>query len=185
MEENFIQNFTELLKGRSIFLIGMMGSGKSKTGPALAKLLQYKFIDLDALIEKVVKKSIDNIFTDEGEVFFRDLETKCLNEIIKIPSLVISTGGGVVLKKENWGMLHQGIVVWIDLERNIALERLYKDSDRRPLLANKDIEKTYDKLFDARESLYMQADLQIKVNHETPEKVAEMILHLVNKKITS
>ena len=62
MESNFIKSITNIIKGRSIFLIGMMGSGKSTTGPKLAKELQYKFIDLDCLIENLAKKPIDQIF---------------------------------------------------------------------------------------------------------------------------
>ena len=108
MEQSIIEKTVKVIKGRSIFLIGMMGCGKSKTGLKLAELLKYKYIDLDSLIEKLAKKSINQIFNDEGEDNFRDLETNCLKETIKIPSLVISTGGGIVTKMENWGILRQG-----------------------------------------------------------------------------
>ena len=124
MEQSIIEKTVKVIKGRSIFLIGMMGSGKSQTGLMLAKLLKYKYIDLDLLIEKLAKKTINQIFKDEGEDNFRELETDCLKETIKIPSLVISTGGGIVTKTENWGILRQGIIVWIDIDKNIALERL-------------------------------------------------------------
>ena len=116
MEQSIIKKTVHTLKGRSIFLIGMMGSGKSQTGLKLAELLKYKYIDLDLLIEKLVKKSINQIFNDEGENNFRELEASCLKETIKIPSLVISTGGGIVTKSENWGILRQGIIAWIDLD---------------------------------------------------------------------
>ncbi len=97
MEQSIIEKTVNKIKGRSIFLIGMMGSGKSQTGSKLAELLKYKYIDLDSLIEKLAKKSINQIFNDEGEDKFRELEANCLKETIKIPSLVISTGG------LNWG----------------------------------------------------------------------------------
>ena len=92
MEPNFIKTILNSIKGRSIFLIGMMGSGKSKTGPELAKKLNYKFVDLDTLIENLAKKSIDKIFKEDGENYFSELETKCLKEIIQIPSMIVSTG---------------------------------------------------------------------------------------------
>ncbi len=139
MEESIIEKTVKVIKGRSIFLIGMMGCGKSKTGLKLAELLKYKYIDLDSLIEKLAKKSINQIFNDEGEDNFRELETNCLKETIKIPSLVISTGGGIVTKSENWGILRQGIIAWIDLEKDIALERLKNEIEKRPLLQGKSV----------------------------------------------
>ena len=97
-----------------------------------AELLKYKYIDLDSLIEKLAKKSINQIFKDEGEDNFRELEANCLKETIKIPSLVISTGGGIVTKSENWGILRQGIIAWIDLDKDIAIERLKNEIETRP-----------------------------------------------------
>jgi len=134
MEQSIIEKTIKAIKGRSIFLIGMMGCGKSQTGSKLAELFKYKYIDLDSLIEKLAKKSITQIFKDEGEDNFRKLETNCLKETIKIPSLVISTGGGIVTKSENWGILRQGIIAWIDLEKDIAIERLKNEIEKRPLL---------------------------------------------------
>ena len=81
MEQSIIKKTVDTLRGRSIFLIGMMGSGKSQTGLKLAELLQYKYIDLDALIEKLAKKSINQIFNDEGEANFRELEANCLKAV--------------------------------------------------------------------------------------------------------
>tara|TARA_Y100001933_G_scaffold258310_1_gene306118 strand:- start:493 stop:1050 length:558 start_codon:yes stop_codon:yes gene_type:complete len=183
MEEILIKNINNTLKGRSIFLIGMMACGKSATGPELAQMLKYKFVDLDLLIEKVANKSISNIFKNDGENIFREYETKCLNEIIKFPSLVISTGGGVVTKKQNWGILRQGVTVWIDIADEIAIERLEKDINNRPLLIDQDIEKKYIDILNSRKSLYSQADLRISVLNESVEKVAEKIIIEIKKKI--
>ena len=134
MEPNFTNDIIKELRGRSIFLIGMMGSGKSSTGPVLAEILKYKYVDLDVLIENLTKKTIDKVFSEEGEEYFRDLETQCLKEIIKLPSVVVSTGGGVVLKKENWGILRQGVIVWLDINKEIVLSRLNSKDNIRPLL---------------------------------------------------
>ena len=185
MEEIFINNITNLLRGRSIFLIGMMACGKSKTGPKLAAMLKYKFIDLDVLIEKVAEKSISKIFEEDGENQFRLYEAQCLQEIIKFPSLVVSTGGGVITRNENWGILRQGIVVWIDIDTRIAIERLKNDINNRPLLIGKNIEKTYYEIFQSRESLYSQADLRIKVENQNVEQVSNAILSEIHKTISS
>tara|TARA_B100000212_G_C27373317_1_gene533578 strand:- start:1018 stop:1575 length:558 start_codon:yes stop_codon:yes gene_type:complete len=184
MEKNFINKMTNILKGRSIFLIGMMACGKSKTAPKLAQRLKYKHIDLDLIIEKVAKKSISNIFLQDGEKIFRDYETQCLKEIIKLHSLVISTGGGVVTKNENWGILRQGIVVWIDLDKDSAIKRLKGEKNNRPLLKNKDLEKTYDDIWESRKDLYDQADLRISVIDENIDEVAEKIIVEMNKIIS-
>ena len=183
MEPNFTNGLIEKLRGRSIFLIGMMGSGKSSTGPMLAKNLKYKYIDLDSLIEKLTKKTIDKIFIDEGEEYFRRLETQCLQEIIKLPSIVVSTGGGVVLKKENWGFLRQGIVIWLDTNKDIVLSRLNQSKKNiRPLLKGNIVLK-YEKIFEARKDIYAQADLRLEINNEGVENIAEKIIQALKKEI--
>jgi len=184
MEQNFTNGLTKELRGRSIFLIGMMGSGKSSTGPVLAEILKYKYVDLDVLIEKLTKKTIDKVFSEEGEEYFRDLETQCLQEIIKLPSVVVSTGGGVVLKKENWGLLRQGIIVWLDINKEIALNRLNSKDNIRPLLkGNVDIK--YEEIFETRKDIYAQADLRVEINNEGVKDVAEKILNTLKKEINN
>ena len=182
MEPNFTNGLIKELRGRSIFLIGMMGSGKSSTGPILAEILKYKYVDLDVLIEKLTKKTIDKVFSDEGEEYFRDLETQCLQEIIKLPSVVVSTGGGVVLKKENWGILRQGIIVWLDINKEIVLNRLNSKDNIRPLLKG-NIERTYEEIFQTRKDIYAQADLRVEINNEGVKNVAEKILNALKKEI--
>ena len=182
MERNFTNGLIKELRGRSIFLIGMMGSGKSSTGPVLAEILKYKYVDLDVLIEKLTKKTIDKVFSEEGEEYFRDLETQCLQEIIKLPSVVVSTGGGVVLKKENWGILRQGIIVWLDINKEIVLNRLNSKDNIRPLLKG-NIERKYEEIFQTRKDIYAQADLRVKINNEGVKNVAEKILNALKKEI--
>ena len=184
MESNLTSGLIKKLSGRSIFLIGMMGSGKSSTGPVLAEILKYKYIDLDSLIEKLTNKTIDAIFTEEGEEYFRVLETQCLQEIIKLPSLVVSTGGGVILKKENWGVLRQGIVVWLDINKKIVLSRLNQTKDNRPLLKG-NIDIKYEEIFETRKDIYAQADLRVEINNEGVKNVAEKILNTLKKEINN
>ena len=183
MEQNFTNGLIKKLKGRSIFLIGMMGSGKSSTGPILAEILKYKYVDLDELIEKLTKKTINKIFNEEGEEYFRDLENQCLQEIIKLPSVVVSTGGGVVLKKENWGILRQGIIIWLDINKEIVLGRLNQSEDNsRPLLKD-NIGKKYEEIFETRKDIYAQADLRVEIYNENEKNVAENIIKALKKEI--
>ena len=183
MEKSIIEKTNKIIKGRSIYLIGMMASGKSQTGPVLAELLRYKYIDLDKLIEKIAKKTINEIFQEDGEKVFRELETNCLKETIKIPSLIVSTGGGIISKPENWGVLRQGIIIWIDTNQQIALERLKNDIENRPLLKGEDLSDLYSRIFQSRKKLYSQADLRVEVNSEDVEEVAKQIIYGIHKKI--
>ena len=183
MEKSIIEKTNKIIKGRSIYLIGMMASGKSQTGPVLAELLMYKYIDLDKLIEKIEKKTINQMFHEDGEEAFRELETNCLKETIKIPSLVISTGGGIITKAENWGILRQGIIIWIDTKQDIALERLQNDIENRPLLKGQDLSEIYSRIFQSRKNLYSQADLRVEVDKENIKEVAKKIIYEIHKKI--
>ena len=138
------------LGGRSLYLVGMMGCGKSSTGRPLAERLGYGFVDVDAVIEQVAGSSISEIFAREGEDSFRDLETQVLRSISERHSLVVATGGGIVTRSENWGMMHQGIVIWLDVERDQLLLRLQSDSTRRPLLQVNDPGEAVDAILGQR-----------------------------------
>ncbi|KGG16828.1 Shikimate kinase I [Prochlorococcus sp. MIT 0602] len=155
-----------------------MGSGKSSTGPHLAKALEYKFVDQDKLIEEVAKLSIPEIFDQDGESGFRELEAQVLKEIGKRHSLVVATGGGVVLRSHNWGILHQGIVIWISPSRDRLIARLESDQTKRPLLTNRDPIAALDSLIKERQPFYAESDLYISVANETAEEVA---LDICNK----
>ena len=174
---------SKTLSGRIIYLVGMMGSGKSKTGPYLAKSLGYRFVDQDDVIEQVAKLSIAEIFQDEGESSFREIETQVLKEIGQRHSLVVATGGGVVTCIENWGILHQGIVIWINPIRERLIERLKADADTRPLLEKENRIASLDKLMKDRHRYYSESDLKISVDQETPEEVAQLILQALKAKL--
>ncbi len=164
------------LGGRNLYLVGMMGCGKSRTGPYLAEALAYAFVDSDAVIEKVSKKEIFKIFEEEGEDSFRAVESQVLNAIGQQHSMVVATGGGVVTQSENWGVLHQGLVIWIDPGRDRIFSRLKSDSVVRPLLNCKDPLKALDLLISERERYYVEADLHLHVADESAEEVAIQII---------
>ena len=167
------------LAGRSLYLVGMMGSGKTSTGRPLAERLGYGFVDADAVIEQAAGCSIPEIFERDGEAGFRSLESQVLSAISQRHSLVVATGGGVVTKPENWGLLHSGIVIWLDVVPDQLLHRLNADSTVRPLLQTTDPEAALNALLNMRRPLYGEADLTVVINDETAEAVAEGILQLL------
>jgi shikimate kinase len=174
-----ILSLKERLSGRSIYLIGMMGSGKTSTGRPLAKRLGYGFVDADAVIEQVAGCTIPEIFERDGEDGFRSIESQVLNAISQRHSLVVATGGGVVTKPENWGQLHSGIVVWLDVDRAQLIERLRDDATQRPLLQQPDPEAALDALLQERRPLYDEADLTVVIKDESADAVADGILQLL------
>ena len=165
----------EKLGGRNIFLIGMMASGKSQTGPVLAKMINYAFVDTDDVIEKASKQSISSIFEKDGEKVFRDVEKKVLKEISQHHSLVIATGGGLVTLPENWGILHQGIVIWLDLDLKRSIKRLESDQKRRPLLLGDNLAENFSQIYESRKPIYLESDLRIEVEDQSPYEVATMV----------
>ena len=167
------------LSGRSLYLVGMMGSGKTSTGRPLAERLGYGFVDADAVIEKAAGCSIPEIFERDGEAGFRSLESQVLNAISQRHSLVVATGGGVVTEPENWGVLHSGIVIWLDVVPDQLMQRLKADSTVRPLLQTADPEAELKALLNKRQPLYAEADLTVVINDETPDAVADGILQLL------
>ena len=165
----------EKLGGRNIFLIGMMGSGKTQTGPYLARKINYAFVDTDDVIEKAAKQSITAIFEKDGETGFRDLEKQVLKEISQHHSLVIATGGGLVTLPENWGILHQGIVIWLDLDLKRSIKRLESDKKKRPLLIGDDLAENFSQIYESRKPIYLESDLRIEVEDQSPYEVATMV----------
>jgi shikimate kinase len=168
-----------LPQGINLYLIGMMGSGKTTVGKILATALKYRFFDTDVVIEQLAKQSISEIFADSGESVFRELETQVLAELSAYHRLAIATGGGIVLQRQNWSHLQQGLVIWIDLPVACICDRLQGDTSR-PLLAQGDrLEKLTD-LLEHRRPLYAQADLHISVQpEETPDQLAVRILETI------
>jgi shikimate kinase len=164
------------LEGLNLYLVGMMGSGKSTAGRHLAELLGYRFLDADSSIEQVAGRSIPELFASEGESGFRALEAAVLNQIASWHSLVVATGGGVVTRPENWGQLQQGVVIWLDAPDALLLERLSSDPTPRPLLQAEDPAGRLAALLAERKPLYAQADLHIVQDGGPAEQVASQIL---------
>ncbi|MEY2645553.1 MAG: hypothetical protein RLZZ611_2202 [Cyanobacteriota bacterium] len=164
------------LEGLNLYLVGMMGSGKSSAGRHLAEQLGYRFLDADTSLEQVAGRSIPEIFAREGESGFRELEAAVLNQIAGWHSLVVATGGGVVTRPQNWGQMRQGVVIWLDAPEELLLQRLSADPTPRPLMASPDPATRLQQLLAERRPLYAQADLHIVQDGRGPAQVAEQVL---------
>ncbi|OAY79311.1 Shikimate kinase 2, chloroplastic [Ananas comosus] len=124
------------LNGRCIYLVGMMGSGKSTVGKILAEVLGYSFFDSDKLVEQSVgMPSVAQIFEVYSEAFFRDNESEVLRELSTMRRLVVATGGGAVIRPINWRYMKQGITVWLDVPLEALARRIAAvGTASRPLL---------------------------------------------------
>ena len=145
---------------KNIVLIGMPASGKSTIGKLLAQKINYEYYDADKYLERKEKRKISNIFAENGESYFRDLETKYLKKLSYKNKLIISTGGGAVKRDENMeGLKKKGIIVFLSRKvEDIAKE----NHENRPLL--KDI-SNIEKLYSERIALYKKyADITIENN---------------------
>ncbi|WP_330204348.1 shikimate kinase [Cyanobacterium sp. Dongsha4] len=173
----------ELLKGLNIYLIGMMGSGKTTVGELLAKELEYRFLDTDAIISAVSEKSINQIFAEDGEDEFRQLESDVLQEVSAYLYTVIATGGGIILRQQNWSHLRDGMVVWLNVPIDVLVQRL-KDDDTRPLLKREELQTKLTSLYKQRKSLYQQADITIQVEeNDNPNDIVKKIIVEIPHKI--
>ncbi len=165
-----------LLQGINLYLIGMMGAGKTTLGRLLAREFKYGFVDTDEVITASAKKSINQIFAEEGETEFRQLESDVLSQVSAYTKLVVATGGGIILKRENWSYLHHGLIVWLDATPELLYNRLKEDTTR-PLLQDSNPLLKLRNILKERESLYALADLRITLQEgETPEEIAKRLL---------
>jgi shikimate kinase len=168
-----------ILKGVNLYLIGMMGAGKTTVGRELAKELSYGFVDADNVIEQATGRTINELFASEGEAAFRQIESDVLAQICSFTKLVISTGGGVILQQKNWSYLRHGLIVWLDVPVELLYTRLAEDTTR-PLLQDVDLKQKLRSLLEQRQPLYNQADLRIRVSEgETPEQIATGVLQAI------
>ena len=157
---------------KNVYLIGMMGSGKTTSGRALAKLLAVSFVDLDDRIVEEAGHSINDIFKTEGEPYFRGVETKLLTRLSKLENQVVATGGGVVLDSSNREhMRNTGLVIYLKTSLDVLWERVKEKKDR-PLLKSSDPKESLKDLFYKRTPLYeSSSDKFFLTDHKLPEAV--------------
>lgn len=161
----------------NIYLIGMMGAGKTATGKALAKLTHMTFIDLDEEIESQNHQSINQIFEEKGEAFFRAQEKKILEETSAGINQVVATGGGIVLEPRNIERMDQtGRIIFLAASFEMLCSRV-QDKKDRPLLKAADPKSVLFQIFQARSPLYESAtEWKIMTDGMTPEAVAKRIV---------
>ena len=163
---------------KNIVLIGMPACGKSTIGYWLSKKINYPFVDVDRYLEEKENRIISDIFSNEGEKYFRELETKYLKELSEKEGIIISTGGGAVKNKENIDILKEnGIIVFL----NRTIDDISRENHRnRPLLQNPD---NIRKLYDERIKLYRRyADIIIK-NDDSMDVIVDRIITALKGKI--
>jgi shikimate kinase len=173
---------------KSIILIGYMGAGKSFIGRELSKELNIEFIDLDDYIELNEKKSINNIFTQKGEVYFRKIENKYLKILLnKRIKHIISTGGGTPCYSHNLELIKRDIDIksfYLKSSINNLTDKLFFERENRPLISNinskKELKIFISKHLFERNVFYNQADFTIDID----EKKTRDILSEIKEKLT-
>ena len=171
-----MKNINKNRMGRNIVLIGMPASGKSTIGKLLAKKMNYEYYDADRYLERKENVKISTLFSEKGEEYFRNLETKYLKELSQKNGIIISTGGGAVKREKNMQILgEKGIIVFL----NRKIEDIAKENhEASHLLQN--IDNIY-KLYDERIELYNRYSDIIVENNGTLKEVTDRIAEKIEK----
>ncbi len=171
------------MQTNGIALIGYRATGKSTVARLLATALTWKCIDTDDEIELRAGKTITEIFAEQGEQAFRDLETAVIYENARRSSCVLTLGGGAVLRAENRSVLESCLIVWLTATAATIHERLVADeqsSSRRPQLTNAGGLAEIEELLAQRQPIYrLCADLVVETEGKTPGEVTDVILRQI------
>ena len=162
----------------NIYLIGMMGSGKSTVGKILAEKMKLLFIDLDSEIEKTGGKSVSEIFNQDGEDHFRKLESE---ELKQYSESVVACGGGIILDEKNRQYINEnGVAVLLTASMDELFKRL-SDSNNRPILPDENTEKALTNLWLERKKDYLNtSDFLIETDGENPIEITNKIFSKIN-----
>ena len=161
----------------NIYLIGMMGSGKSSVGQSLSKYLNNTFYDLDKEIEKSFNLSIKDIFLEYGEDLFRKEEEKLLGELDKLSGLIVSTGGGIVISNINRTILKKNKTYFLEANIEDMYERALRRENDRPILKGMNVRQFKD-LYEKRRNLYIESATKIiNVDKKSTEDLAIEIVN--------
>ena len=167
---------------KNIVLIGFMGSGKSVVGKLLANNIGFTYFDVDKYIEQESATTIDDIFSKKGEPYFRELETKAIKYASTIGKLIISCGGGAVLKTENMDMLENaGIIVCLKAKPETIFERILTDTSR-PLLKVADPLSKIKELLNSREQHYTRCSFSIDTDKSSVSEIVNSIINTLVEK---
>ena len=165
-----------------IALTGMMGCGKTTTAAELAKYLpNFIRVEMDDKIENQEQMSINEIFEKKGEQYFRQIETKLLDELCKQQNLIISMGGGAFLSEENRNFLKQSTITFYLCASSNTIYNHIKDDNSRPLLKSENPKKRIKDILKLRENIYEKADYTIQTDNKNANEVAEEIMEIYTK----
>lgn len=168
---------------RNIVITGFMGTGKTEVGRILARRLGYAFLDADSIIEQEQNMSITEIFQRFGEAHFRDIESDVIRRLSEKDRVIISTGGGAVLREENMENLRKkGVIICLKASPETILKRTSNDSSR-PLLQVEDPLKRIRELLEFRMPYYEKADIIVDTEGKNPVEVAEEIMKRIGESI--
>lgn len=166
----------------NIMLIGFMGTGKSTVSKSLSMITRYVEIDLDDYIEKKQNRTINEIFAEDGESEFRKIETLCLGEVCSRDELIISCGGGTVIKDENVEMMKKSGKIVLLTARPETIYNRVKDSTNRPILNGNMNVEYIEGLMKKREEFYLRtADIIIETDDKSAEEISREILEKIKK----
>lgn len=166
-----------MIKDINIMLIGFMGVGKSTVSKELSKKFDMPEIDMDVMIVEKEDKSINDIFAERGEEYFRKVETECLIDIQKNKGYIVSCGGGVVVKDENINhMKNGGVILFLTATPETIYNRV-KDDDSRPILkGNKNVE-FIEQLINKRKDRYLAvADIVVSTDNKSIREIVDEII---------
>jgi shikimate kinase len=157
-----VETVKQLLDGRSIVLVGLMGAGKSTIGRRLAQKLDLTFVDADAEIEQAAGKSVQDIFRDHGETSFREGERRVIARLLESGPQVLATGGGAFMNEETRNNISKrGIAVWLKADIALLMKRVRR-RDNRPLLKAENPEEVMQTLIAQRYPVYSLAEIIVE-----------------------
>ncbi|PUB19262.1 shikimate kinase [Yoonia sediminilitoris] len=165
---------------RTVVLVGMMGSGKTAIGRAVASRLGVQFVDSDGAIEEAAALSIAEIFERDGEAFFRKRETEVLRRLLSGKPGIVSTGGGAFMSAENREAIAQmGIALWLDADLSTLWDRV-RHKDTRPLLRTENPRQTLAGIFGERRPVYAMAGLRLPIRRDASiEETTQGVIDLL------
>ena len=168
--------------GKNIYFIGFMAAGKSTIGSAFAAYLGWPFVDTDTCIEETAGKSVPEIFAEQGETAFRDMETRAIRNLAQRKNTVVALGGGAVLREENWQLLDaSGITIWLNIPVSAVAQRVAASS-HRPLLAglaDSERRKKIRTMMQTRKPYYQRA--RVKINCSGKQPVNKVVFDLFER----
>ena len=168
-------------KKPNIVLVGFMGTGKTSVGRRLASKLRMRYIDTDDIIERDSGRRISNIFSEDGEPAFRDLESEAVDKASKLYNYVISTGGGAVLRASNMEALKQSGIIFCLTATPEEIYRRVRHQTHRPLLQTPDALAKIQSMLTERQPYYAEADYMVRTTGRPFREIIGYIKHVYAK----